>query len=316
MKYIELKNREEQLKISKIAFGCDKISTRVTEQELFSLLDRYADAGGNCLDTARAYCEGESEQEIGRWLKKHGRNHVVLSTKGCFPPKGNMTQSRLSKSEMRKDIEASLKALQTETIDLYWLHRDDPTIPAQQIITDLNQFVAEGKIRMVGCSNWRAKRIEQANAFAEQEGLMKFAASQIQWSLAETSEDIYMDTGIVIMNSNEYEWYLKNDMPVFAYASQAQGFFSKIALGGAAALSEKGKARFLSQDNLKRFENIKRLSAEKKVSVSAAALAYILYNRLPAVATIGSKTQEQLRQSLESVKLDLTPEQAEALRKI
>lgn len=106
---------------------------------------------------------------------------------------------------------------------------------------------------MAGCSNWHSERIEQANKYAEQKGLCGFSSSQIQWSLAHTTEDF----DIVIMDQKEYEYYLNSSRPIFAYASQAQGFFPKVAKGGLEALSKKTRNRFGCEDNLKRLEVLK-----------------------------------------------------------
>lgn len=312
MRYLTVQGKNDALLISKIAIGTDKF-TAISEKEAFSLLDIYAEAGGNCIDTARVYCGGESEKIVGRWLKEHGRGNIALCTKGCHPPLDHMEKSRLTPADMRRDVEESLRALQTETIDLYWVHRDDPSIPAGEIIEGLNRFIREGKIRLIGCSNWKSERIAEANAYAENAGLSGFVSSQIQWSLAQTREEIYQDVGIVIMNSQEYGWYLEKQMPVFAYASQAQGFFSKMAAGK--ELSEKTRARFYSDENLKRLERVEVLAKERKVSVAAAALAYLYYNKLPTISVIGSKTEAQLRETLETAGLVLTAEEADALSK-
>ena len=247
MRYLTLKGYNLDFKVSKLAMGTDKLMLSLTDAEFFYLLDTYTDAGGNFIDTARVYSGGKSEEAMGRWLKKTGkRSNIVLSSKGCHPPRENMSQSRLTQKDMEHDLNFSLKTLETDCIDIYWLHREDPAIPVGEIVENINSFIKEGKIRMAGCSNWRSDRIEQANQYAAEKGLNGFAASQIQWSLAHTSEDIYQDYGIVIMDENEYGYYVHKNLPVFAYASQAQGFFSKVANGGLEALSDKTRKRFSS----------------------------------------------------------------------
>jgi aryl-alcohol dehydrogenase-like predicted oxidoreductase len=316
MRYLTLHGSgyNEDLKVSKLALGTDKLALTLSISEFFYLLDMFVQAGGNCIDTARIYCDGLSEEVIGRWLKKSGkRGSIVLSSKGCHPPRDNMPQSRLSKADMAQDIERSLKALQTDCIDIYWLHRDDLQRPASVIIEDLNTFIKAGKIRLIGCSNWQSGRIQKANEYAAQAGLSGFSSSQIQWSLAHTREEIYQDYAIVIMNGTEYGWYQKNDMPVFAYAAQAQGYFAKTDKGGLEALSKKTRARFGEPDNLKRLDRAKRLSEKLGISISAAALSYITCNKLPAVAVIGSRTPEQLRESLEAADIAINIEEADHL---
>ncbi|WP_407314023.1 aldo/keto reductase [Desulfosporosinus sp. SB140] len=314
MKYLTLKGKGLELNVSKLAMGTDKLMLTLTDAEFFYLLDTYTDAGGNFIDTARVYSGGKSEEAIGRWLQKTGkRSDVVLSSKGCHPPRENMSQSRLAKKDMEYDLNLSLETLKTDCIDIYWLHRDDLSLSVDEIVENINSFIKEGKIRMVGCSNWSSDRIEQANQYAALKGLNGFSSSQIQWSLAHTSEDIYQDFGIVIMDEKEYEYYVHRNLPVFAYASQAQGFFSKVAQGGLEALSEKTRMRFSSKDNLKRLEVLKDFAASHGISLAAASLVYITCNRLTAVPIIGSRTPQQLQESLEAADVIITAEEADKL---
>lgn len=316
MNFIKLGSENDAILVSKIVMGTDKLAEKLTESEIFYLLDMYVDAGGNCIDTARIYSGGRSEEIIGRWLKRTNRGNIIISTKGCHPHIENMRISRLSKEDMAHDIELSLKALGTDHADIYWLHRDDPSIPAGKIIEDLNCFIKSGKIRFIGCSNWKTERIKEANDYAIKNGISGFVSSQIQWSLAETREEIYRDYAIVIMNQSEYAWYLENKMPVFAYASQAQGFFPKVAKGGLDSLSEKTRARFGSEDNLKRLKILKTFAADHGISLTAASLAYIICNKLPAAAIIGCKTPEHLRDSLSAAEISIGWDEAQALHDV
>lgn len=314
MRYINLNSNGLDLKVSKLAIGADKLALTLTDAEFFYLLDIYTDAGGNVIDTARVYSGGKSEEAIGRWLEKTGkRSKIVLSSKGCHPEIDDMSQRRLSKKDMEYDLNLSLKVLNTDCIDIYWLHRDDLSRTVDEIVENINTFIKEGKIRMVGCSNWYSDRIEQANIYAAKHGLCGFSSSQIQWSLAHTSEDIYQDFDIVIMDEKEYKYYVNSGMPVFAYAPQAQGFFPKVAEGGLEALSEKTRKRFGSEDNLKRLEGLKVFAENHGISLSAASLMFITCNRLSAVPIIGSRTPQQLHESLEAADLIITSDEADKL---
>lgn len=314
MRYLNLNGNGIDLKVSKLAMGTDKLALSLTDTEFFYLLDIFTDAGGNFIDTARVYSGGKSEEAIGRWLKKTGkRSNIVLSSKGCHPQIDDMSQRRLSKKDMEYDLNLSLKALKTDCIDIYWLHRDDLSRTVDEIIENINTFIKEGKIRMAGCSNWYSDRIEQANNYAAQKGLCGFSSSQIQWSLAHTSEDIYQDYDIVIMDEKEYEYYVNRNLPIFVYASQAQGFFPKVAKGGLEALSAKTRIRFGSEDNLKRLEVLKAFAVNHGISLSAASLIYITCNRLSAVPIIGSRTPMQLRESLEAADVIITSDEADKL---
>jgi aryl-alcohol dehydrogenase-like predicted oxidoreductase len=153
-------------------------------------MDRYFEAGGNVIDTAEAYArwipDGEfaSEKVIGRWLRDRGvREKVLLSTKGALPKLESMHIPRLSKAEIQSDLDSSLRRLGVEQVDFYWLHRDGPGYPVEEIIQTLESFRQDGKIRYAGFSNWTQARAEEARQAAVRAGVQGFIASQNMWSL-------------------------------------------------------------------------------------------------------------------------------------
>ena len=308
MKYI---NGTEILS-SEIVLGCDGMGTVLDEKASFELLDEYIALGGNHLDTARVYGypASESEKLLGRWLKARGnREKIVVTTKGAHPEPQTMHISRLSEKDIGGDVENSLKDLQTDYIDLYLLHRDDEKIPAGEIIETLNKYIKEGKIREIGASNWKAKRIEEANAYAEKHGLRGFAASQIKWSYGTVSDGFCEDPTLVPMDKEEYGRYLKNGITVFAYASQCKGFFSKYDKGGEEALSPKAKERYLCGENLERYAVAKEIAEANGCGIGAVILQYILNQPFTAFPIVGCKNIAQLRDSFETVKCNVSNEE-------
>lgn len=299
--------------VSSIILGTDYYSNNTLgEKACFKLYDMFTELGGNHIDTARLYEHGESEQTLGKWLKNQSRDKVYIATKGAHPPLNNMNLSRLTREEIRKDLEASLSALSLDYIDLYWLHRDNKSADAGEVIEIMNELVKEGKIRSFGCSNWRSGRIKEANEYAKAHNLKGFSASQIKWSLAKTSESYTDDPTLVEMNDCEYEFYRTEKIPVAAFASQGKGFFSKFYNGGLEALSEKAKERYLCSENLKRFERIKILAEKYNTSIGAIAVSWIASNtELTAMPIIGCKNEEQLMDSLKAAEFTLTPEELE-----
>ena len=201
------------------------------------------------------------------------RNKVVISSKCAHPPLGDMDHSRLSREEIQSDIEKSLKALKTDYIDLLWLHRDDKRLPVGPIVESLNEQVKKGNIRYFGASNWSCERIAEANKYAKEHGLMEMSASQIQWSYAVTAKNY--DETLVIMNDHEYEFYAQTQMPVFAFSAQAKGFFEKYDKG---QLSAKAKERFLCNENIQRYAEIKRIADNTGFSISSVSLSYLTQN--------------------------------------
>lgn len=312
MKHINITLPDGKLEISRIMLGTDYFGTAVTEETAFALLDTFVEAGGNCVDTARVYAEwlpggkGASETLVGKWMKSRGnRERIILSTKGGHPPLENMHCGRLSRRDIESDLDESLRALGTDCIDLYWLHRDEVSRPVEEIMETLGGLISKGKVRAIGCSNWRVERIEAANRAAQAQGLAPFCASQIQWSLAASSAEAHGDSTIVCMDEQEYAWYLKERFPVTAYSSQAKGFFARAAAQGLDAINQKAFARFCTPDNIARLERVKEYAEQAGLTPTAVALGYILCNPVPAAAIAGCKTVEQLRDTLTAADVEL-----------
>lgn len=292
--------------VSSLILGTDYYGSTLTKKECFRMYDIFTDCGGNHIDTAHLYVNGESERILGGWLKEHGRNGVYVATKGAHPPINDMTKSRLTRNDIRSDLEESLTRLGIDCIDLYWLHRDNPTADTGEVIEILNECIKEGKIRSIGCSNWRCERIAQANEYARKHGLKGFSASQIKWSFAVTSPQYHDDPTLVEMNETEHEFYKNSGLPVAAFASQGKGFFSKLDTLGVDVLADKAKERYLCDENLKRFEKVKQISQEYGISIGAAALALLTSDKeVTAMPIIGCKNEEQLRDSLSAADMNI-----------
>ncbi len=144
---------DTQLHVFPISMGSTALGSTLDRETSFRLLDAYTDAGGNFIDTAAVYANwlpierSISEKTIGAWLReRRNRAQVVLSTKGAHPELATMHISRLSPAEIASDLEDSLRHLGVETIDIYWLHRDDPSRPVAEILETLSAHARAGKI--------------------------------------------------------------------------------------------------------------------------------------------------------------------------
>lgn len=302
-----------QLSIFPLILGTDYYGKTVPEDSAYLLMDTFCEQGGNLLDTAHVYSDylpGEkhmSEKVIGRWLRKSGMDKALgssfyIATKGGFPKVGDMHASRISFQEIQGDLEESLECLSIGSIDLYWLHRDNPAVPVEEITEWMNVFLRQGKIKSYGYSNWTSERIAASLKYAERRGLAAPAASQIRWSLAVTSEGVADDDTLVEMTPKEYAWYAQQRFPVFAFSSQAKGFFSKLRREDGKYLLPDGKAgaRYSNPVNLSTYEKLLKISAKYGITIAQAALAWILYAPFPAFPIIGCKTAEQLRESMKA----------------
>ena len=283
-------------KSSRILLGTAYFGDGISKETAFLMMDKFREMGGTHIDTARLYADGRAEEIVGEWLLSRNADEMIVSSKGGYyeVEKGDMP--RLNETDVRADLESSLKALKRETIEFYWLHKDDETKPVENIIDMLNEFVKEGKIIKFGASNWTSKRIQMANEYAEKNGLAGFSASQIRFNPAYCLGE---RSGLVGMDFDEFEFYKKNNMPVVAYSSQAKGFFSKMAEYGEDVLSEKAKKRYLCEENINRLEVLKSLSEKYNVSVASIICGAFSSFETPEVfPVIGGSRLEQIVDSL------------------
>lgn len=276
----EIKNKRYNIKLPCLTFGTANFERHDNDDVYFQLLDKYVELGGTCIDTARAYCawvEGgadSSESVIGRWLeKRNNRDKIIISTKGGHPEFEDMSLSRLTPEDLNYDLNRSLECLKTNYVDIFFLHRDDEKIPVSEIMPVLNEFVESRKVHFIGASNWTAKRIEEANKFAQENGMEPFRVSQINYSLAHSSVDTFGDPTLVCMDMHEFNWYKKHNFPVMAFSPQAKGFFAKLARGDAAKNLPEGQ--FTSTANLARLARVKSLSNETGYTPAVIPLGYL-----------------------------------------
>lgn len=322
MKFMEVNSVDGIIHMSKIVKGADYFGTNISEDTAFALLDRYFELGGNTIDTARIYGQANpadpngptySEGVVGRWLASRGmRKNVVLVTKGCHPDRNCVTKSRICKQVIDQELETSFSELKVDFVDVYFLHRDNPDMPVGEIMDMLNEHVESGKIRALGASNWSVQRIDQANQWALSHGKTPFTISQIQWGLASTSSGAWGDPTLVAMNDAEYAGYMKNKIPVMAFASQGGGYYSKKLTG--LPLKDKIIRRYENPLNQGRLPVVKRISEEIGCSPAAVCMAFLTSNPLQSAAIVGCSTVAQLEDSMSSCDLTLTKAQLEALQ--
>ena len=299
---------KENISVSPITFGAGTFE-KVSDKALyFDLLDRYRALGGRSIDTARAYCcwlpegDGVSETVLGEYISSRKiRNHITLITKGGFFREGE--RKRITKKDICEDMEKSLLSLGVDCVDVYFLHRDDENVPVEEIMPLLHSFVKEGKIRMLGASNWKGRRIEEANDFCKKEGFSQFQCSEIFFSLAKSTPEKFNDNTIVCMDDKEAEFYKKSGIPVFAFGSQAKGFFHKLYRNE--PLPNKLKSRFYDSENLKAYERARVLAEKYGVSPGDIALSYLLCNPIKTSAIIGPRSLFQLEDSMKASNLSL-----------
>jgi aryl-alcohol dehydrogenase-like predicted oxidoreductase len=305
-----------KLTASVICLGTSHIGSLISAEDSASILDAYTAGGGNFLDTAEVYANwlpiepNSSERFLGQWMKKRGnRDRIIVATKGGHPRLDTPHISRLSQEDVRTDVEGSLKNLQTDYIDLYYLHRDDPSIPVETIVEMLEAHVRKGDIRYYACSNWTLERMEAARQYAALKGYTGFAAASNLWSLAELNAGAIKDPTQVATDSKLTAWHEQTGMALVPYGSQANGFFSGKYSKLQAQQSETAGSgvlkKYANDINFARLERVQQLARQMQTSSNQIALAYLLAQPFPVFPIVGCKTKLQLQDSLGAASIEL-----------
>jgi predicted dehydrogenase/aryl-alcohol dehydrogenase-like predicted oxidoreductase len=265
------------------------------------MLDDFFEQGGNCFDSAYIYSGGMSEKMLGHWVNNRGiREQVVILTKGAHTPHCN-PQALVSQ------LQESLTRLQTDYVDIYMLHRDNPAIPVGEFITALNDQKNAGYIRVFGASNWSIERIEEANTWATKHGMSGFSAISNNFSLARMVHPIW-EGCLSSSDAQSRAWFTQHQMPLMPWSSQAQGFFA-----GRANPHNRSDAGFVrgwySEENFRRLDRVNALAKERGVLPLAIALAYVLCQPFPTFPLIGPQMLSETRTSLQALDIELTPEE-------
>ena len=303
------------LEVSALCYGTGGFGTQCRGDDLDRRIDAFRAAGGNFLDTAHCYAvwlpggDGASERAIGDYVRRRGKGDLVIATKGGHPtmPGYRVTDAWLSPGRVAADIDDSLGRLGIETIDLYWLHRDDTRVPVADIVETLNAEVRRGRIRHLGASNWRASRIAEANAYAAAHGLRGFCASQPEWNLAhknvsDAQRHDTTGTAMLFLPAEDEAWHRRTGFPLIPYTSNAGGYFASAGSRASAAYDNP-----VSQARLAR---CRQLTEQLEATPGQIALAWLLAQEFPVFPIIGTLDLEHLRETLAAASLHLTPSQA------
>lgn len=296
--------------ITSLIQGSDYFKPSVYEK-VCNVLDRYVAIGGNTIDTAHIYCGGESEVAIGMWMKeRNNREDIVILTKGAHH---DHTGPRVNAEAISEELFVSLDRLQTDYVDLYSLHRDDPTVPVSEIIDALNEHIKAGRIKAIGGSNWTVQRLQEANEYAAENGLVGFTFSSPNLSLAKVNEPFW--AGCVSANATDLAWHKEHQFPLLSWSSQARGFFT-----GRFSPEDRSNSDivrvFYSDANWERLRRAEQLAKEKGVTTIQIALAYVLNQPFPACALIGAQNEQELQSCNEGSMIVLTEEELNWLENV
>lgn len=294
--------------VSKFCLGSMQFGWTADERQSFSVMDAFAAAGGNFIDTADIYSRwhdgnagGESEEIIGRWLKARGnRSEMVVATKARGPMWDGPDGEGLSRSHIMRAAEHSLKRLQVDTIDLYQFHWFDENTPIEESLRAVEDLVQAGKVRFVGASNYPPPQLREALKVGAEHGLPSFATLQPHHSLVHRKE--YED-GLQSICA-------EHNLGVMPYSPLAGGFLTgKYAKGGQAVQSARagGVKQYFSNEGWTVLDVVRAVATAHETTCAAVALAWQMAQPGITAPIVGANTPEQLEEQLPALTLDLSP---------
>jgi aryl-alcohol dehydrogenase-like predicted oxidoreductase len=302
--------------VSNLALGTMTFGTETDESGSHTQLSRFLDAGGNLVDTANVYSSGASEDIIGSWLAAHPghRSRIVLASKGRFPMADGVNDRGLSRRHLRIALDASLRRLRTDWIDLYQVHSHDPLTPIEETLRFLDDAVTAGKINYVGLSNFTGWQLQQAVSAAEHNGWSRPVTLQPQYNLL----------------VREIEWEivpasLANGLGLLPWSPLGGGWLTgkyrkDERPTGDTRLGEdpdRGVEAYDRRSSRQRtwdvIDAVRSVADELNVSMAQVALAWL--SARPAVTSVilGARTTEQLEDNLLAADLVLSASQTGAL---
>jgi aryl-alcohol dehydrogenase-like predicted oxidoreductase len=301
MNYLQVQGLDSP--VSQLIMGSDYFAPDVYEL-VCQNLDAFMRLGGNTIDTAYVYSGGKSEVAIGMWMEeRRNRDKIRIWTKGATPRNG---APRVNREAIREELNISLERLRTEYVDLYALHRDDPSAPVGPIVEALHELVEEGKIRAFGGSNWTWQRMQEANRYAAANGLKGFTFSSPNLSLAK-AQDPYWEN-CVSVDEETAQWHEKMRLPLLSWSSQARGFFT--GRFTPEDRSDKDLVRvFYNDANWARYYRAEEMAKDKNATTIQIALAYVLNQPFPCAAIIGPRNEQEMNSCHEATEIKLTKEE-------
>jgi aryl-alcohol dehydrogenase-like predicted oxidoreductase len=298
--------------VSSLCLGTMTFGNESTEEVSHDQLDRYLEQGGNFVDTANVYSAGVSEEIIGRWLVKRPdvRNRIVLATKGRFPMGEGPNDVGLSRTNLTRALDASLKRLQTDTVDLYQAHAWDALTPLEETLRFFDDAVRAGKIRYAGVSNFVGWQLQKAAMLTDVLGLTPIVTLQPQYNLL--VREIEFELTDVCLNEN---------IGILPWSPLAGGWLTgkyqrDQTPTGDSRLGddpERGMEAYAPRNAQERtwqvIDAVGKIAQSRRVSMAQVALAWTADRPAVTSVILGARTVEQLDDNLAAAGLHLSEEE-------
>ena len=310
MKYRLLGNsglRVSELSLGTMTFG-EEWGWGGSADDARKMLDAYAGAGGNFLDTANMYTNGTSEKIIGDLIASD-RGKWVLATKYSLAMGDNINASGNHRKNLMQSVEASLKRLKTDYIDLYWLHAWDFTTPAEEVMRGFDDLVRSGKILYAGISDAPAWIVSQANTIADLRGWTPFVGLQIEYSLVERTPERDLLPMAKALGLGVTPWSPLGQ-------GVLSGKYNQPGAADNARLKQPGTMPYLTDRNLKIAAEVVAVAKEVDRSPSQVALRWLLQRPEPTIPIIGGRKMSQIEDNLKAVNFTLSEQHMSRLDQV
>lgn len=306
------------LKVSAMALGTMTFGREATEADSHKMLDVYQDRGGNFLDSANVYSDGESERIVGNWLKSKDRDDLVVATKVRFS--ANLAPNRvgLSRKHIMSAVEQSLKNLRTDYIDLYQTHCWDEGTPLEESLSTLDLLVRQGKVRYLGASNISGWQLQRALDLADMRGWHKYVSLQPLYNLLDRELEWELvplcranGLGIIPWSPLRGGWLSGK----FKRGMQAPAEGSRIEKAEAEGWSETWSA-YNTEATWAVVDAVHEIAAETGASPAQVALSWVMNRPGVTAPIVGARTLDQLKDNLGAAELKLSQEQRDRLTEV
>jgi aryl-alcohol dehydrogenase-like predicted oxidoreductase len=305
---------QSSIEATPLMLGSNVFGWTADEATSFKILDAFVAAGLNFIDTADTYSTwvpghqgGESETIIGNWFKRSGkREKIVIATKvgAEIPGQGK----GLSKAWIMRQVEASLKRLQTDYIDLYQSHRDDAATPVEETLEAYAQLIQQGKVRVIGCSNFTAERIRESLAASRKNGWPRYESLQPNYNLYERAT----------YESTLEPLALQEKLGVIPYYGLASGFLTgKYRSQDDLKKSQRGQStkKYLNDRGFRILQALDQVAERYQTKPAQVALAWLMARKSITAPIASATSVEQLNGLVQATTLELDRESFEKLNK-
>jgi aryl-alcohol dehydrogenase-like predicted oxidoreductase len=305
-------------RVSELAFGTwrfgrenDEGDVEVGRDRAHRLLDAYAEAGGNFIDTADMYGDGRAEEYIGDWLATRDREDYVVASKVFWPTRDDPNGRGLNRKHLRRQIDGILDRLGTDYVDVLYTHRWDDDTPAEEFMRTLDQFVRDGKVNYLGTSTFEpnAWKVAKANEIADRRGYEPFTLSQPRYNVVNRE-----------IEGNYLEMCADYDVGLVPWSPLAGGFLTgkysrdeEPPADSRAATDQQFVDSYLTPENFDALEAVEAVASDVDATPAQVALSWLLHHEQVTAPIVGARTVEQLRENVAAADVRLSDDQFERL---